>query len=268
MNGLLRGITNGTLIMLPFLACMVSCTVKEDRSVCPCILEVYFTGRDLTKDPVILAGWNDYRVFDETIRMSDCPEVYKRKVPRSMLSFGAVSGLVSSVIDGHTVRIPVGCECDSLYGYCDHVDCMGEKARTTVEFHKQFATVNLGILHSDLSDEDCTFLVSSGSCGIDMLACRALEGEFWFEPALIEGNRMHFRLPRQYDGSLSLTVRDRVGNDVVFPLGRYILAIGYDWNATDLQDIYLTLDINRGKVSVGIADWEMAEEFELTKVEM
>lgn len=262
MNGLLRGIISSAITVL-----IVSCTVKEDRTVCPCLLEVHFTEREHIKDPVGLLGMSGSIVFDETVRTADYPESYRRKVPRSMLFFGAVAGVDNCMKEGCSVVIPVGKECDSLYAFHDHIDCTGEKASSKVEFHKQFATVNIVILNADTALQDCSFLVESASCGLDILTAGAIKGEFKYEP-LIEDSRMHFRLPRQGDDSLKLTVIDSSGGKVSFPLGGFLHTVGYDWEATDLQDIYITLDIIRGRVSVGVAGWEIPSEFELTTIEI
>lgn len=269
MNRCLRSITICTLLPFSIIQGLVSCTVKEDRSVCPCILEVCFSDSDRIKGPVLLAGWAEARVFEEYIAADDCLETYTRKVPRTMISFGAVDGISDCVYDGHSAIIPAGKECDSLYAFVDRIDCTGEKALTSVVLHKQFATVNLLFPDDAVDAQEYSFIVESGSCGIDVLTCRPVEGAFRFEPELQAGGAARFRLPRQGDEALSLTVLHLPsGASVRFPLGKYISSVGYDWEAADLQDIYITLDLVRGRVSVGVSEWEETENYELTTVEL
>ena len=263
MKSLFRGV-----IYCAMAALFVSCTVKEDRTVCPCLLEVHFTDREHIKDPVGLLCLSESLVFKEAIRTADYPEAYVRKVSKSMLSFAAVEGIDKCRWEGGSVVVPAGSECDSLYSFNDLIDCMGEKASTVVEFHKQFATVNIVISNADAVAQDYSFVVESSSNGIDILTAGAVPGPFRFEPELFENSRVRFRLPRQADDSLTLTVIHSSGDNTTFPLGIFISSIGYDWNAIDLQDIYITLDISRSRVIIGVAEWESSSEFELTNVEM
>ena len=270
MKTSLRSIVRRTVLSLSILSVLVSCTVKEDRSVCPCVLEVEFLDKEQIKGPVLLVGWTQQeQVFEDTIDAAGHQGPYVRKVPRSMMSFGAVAGISDCEHTGHYVIIPQSQECDSLYAYTDTVDCTGEKALTTVVFHKQFATVNLRFSNGTLAAQDYSFVVESNSSGMDVLTCKPVEGAFRFEPEVDDGGSVRFRIPRQGDDTLVLTVRHlSSGASARFALGKYICSIGYDWEADDLQDIYITLDIARGKVGVGVADWEEIEDFELATVEL
>lgn len=255
----------GAAIALPGL---VSCSIKEDRIPCPCYLEVSFEDREHIKDPVSLTGWTSEQMFDVDINTVDYPDTYTQKVEKTMIAFGAAEGMVSCRQDGHFINVPLGCECDSLYAFIDNIDCTGEMAYTTVKFHKQFATVYLNIGKSSSQMKDYSFVVESNSCGFDMLTYDGVEGEFRCEPETLNGNVIQFRLPRQVDDGLSVTVRYSGGQSASFPLGTYIRKIGYNWSAEDLQDIFITLDIVNGKISVGVADWENAEDFDLSHVEL
>jgi hypothetical protein len=257
-------------VLLLWLAlCVVSCSVKEDRTQCPCILEVAFMDTEQTENPVTITGWgNDSMVFEDCVTVADCRDGYRRSVPRGMLHFGAVQGVAECGFEGRTVWIPQGCQCDSLYSFCDYVDCTGETARTAVDFHKQFATVNILVSSDSFVAEDYSFIVESGTAGIDLLDCKGVAGSFIFQPQVETDNCLRFRLPRQCDYSLSLKVEGISGSRVTFPLGAYIQTIGYDWAATDLPDIFITLDIVCGQVSVGVAQWEDADSFELSQIEI
>ena len=269
MNRSLRSMARGTILSLSIVTGIVACTVKEDRSVCPCVLEVNFQDKEQIKGPVLLVGWIQERVFEDLIDVARCQGFYTRKVPKSTISFGAVEGVSACVCSGHSVIIPQGKEYDSLYAYVDTIDCTGETAMTTVTLHKQFATVNIRFTDATVTAQDYSFVAESNSGGMDMLTCRPVEGAFRFEPAINDEGALRFRLPRQIDEALSLTVRHiPSGASTRFDLGNYIRSIGYDWDAADLQDIYIVFDLARGKVNVGVADWEEMEDYELTTVEL
>ena len=247
---------------------LASCSVKEDRRVCPCILEVIFSDREIIDDPVTLVGWSDEEVFGVRVKTADYPEKYTHKAPRTMISFGAAEGVVNCLQKGHSLIVPKGYECDSLYVFSELVDCTGETAQTTVKFHKQFATVNLGVTNTDYEAGDYSFVVESHSCGIDMLSYAPIEGDFRCIPRLYEDKKYQYRVPRQCDESMTLAVTHYSGDTAIFPLGRLVSSIGYDWEAEDLQDIYIILDIARGRIGVGVAGWEDTEDFELSTVEL
>lgn len=252
---------------LPVMLALVSCSVKEDRTGCPCLLEVEFVEMDSIKDPVWIIGWQTAEVFRDNVITADYPERYTRRVPKGMLAFGAVEGLVTNNHSGHSVIIPEGYECDSLYAFSDYVDCTGERGHTAVTFHKQFATVNITV-GGNAAVQGYAFVFESNSCGIDLLTCRAVEGKFRFEPDFTGSDSISFRIPRQCDDGLTLTVSHPSGDSSVFALGEYIRSIGYDWDATDLQDIYITLDVVRGRISIGVAEWEEAENKELSEIDL
>lgn len=268
MNSQFRRSLTCTITVLAMFLLPPSCSVKEDRRICPCILEVAFAGRERIEDPVTLVGWSDREVFDDRINTVDYPDVYTHNTPRSLIAFGAVQGLDKCVRKGHTVIIPTGIECDSLYAYSDAVDCSGETARTTVVFHKQFATVHMGIINTDFDADDFSLVLKSHSCGIDLLTCEATEGEFRCIPRFEDDNKYRCRICRQRDDSIALDVTHASGDNVTFPLGKVVSSIGYDWNAVDLQDIFITLDIAKGRIGVGVAGWESIEDLELSTVEL
>ncbi len=245
-----------------------SCTVKEDRTVCPCLLEVFFPDKGETFSKVLLEGWAADEVFRDEILLGGNQDTYKRRVPRTMIHFSAVTGLAQCNHQGYVITVPEGNQCDSIYGYIDSVDCSGETAYTEVDFHKQFSTVTIQIINDSFPAQDYSFVVSSGSNGLDMLSLQAIAGQFKHQLELEDGRRMAFRLPRQGDDSLMLLVAHKSGDSVKYPLGQFISDTGYDWDATDLKDVFITIDISRNKVTIGVAGWENAVDYELSTVEM
>ena len=82
-------------------------------------------------------------------------------------------------------------------------------------------------------------------------------GGFRWEGAASRGERIaQFRIPRQSDDSLSLSIRHDGAPAGTFPLGEYIDRLGYDWGSEELQDIYVTVDLVLGLVGVSVSGWE------------
>ena len=71
-------------------------------------------------------------------------------------------------------------------------------------------------------------------------------------------------LPRQLDESLLLEVD--TGGKVVkkFPLGRYILESGYDWNAPDLEDMTVYMDYAHSRITISVEQWDKEYIFDIT----
>ena len=157
----------------------------------------------------------------------------------------------------HEIRIPSNCQADSLFAYFEKVDATGDCAHASVHLRKQFATVFLDIRRSDETIRECRFLVEGNTCGFDVLDFSPITGSFRFEPApAAEETVITFRIPRQADDSLTVTVFPEDSPEVCLPLGEYIRQLEYDWKSEELQDIYLSIDLARGMVDLRVAGWE------------
>lgn len=162
------------------------------------------------------------------------------------------------------MRIPPGSEADSLYAWSGEVDATGDLAYASVTFRKQFATVFLDIRKSADVVRACRFLVEGNSCGFDLLDLSPVEGKFRCEPRPRAGESIvTFRVPRQGDESLAVTIHPEGSVPARFPLGAYIDRLGYSWKTEELQDIYVAIDLARGLVDLRVADWEEGTTFPL-----
>ena len=248
------------------LAACAACTVKEDRDVCPCSLTVSFSDPDAS-GPVELLGWDSETVFRYQVLIEDCRPEWTKSVRKGVFILSACKGTAGSSIPmGHVIRIPTNCQADSLYAYFEKVEATGDRAHANVIFRKQFATVFLDIRQSDETIRKCRFQVEGNTCGFDVLDFSPIAGPFLFEPAPVaEETIVTFRIPRQADDSLMITVYPEDSPEARFPLGEYIRQLGYDWKSEDLQDIYLSIDLVRGVVALRIADWEEGTVFPLVE---
>ena len=248
------------------LAVCAACTVKEDRDFCPCSLTVSFSDPDAS-GPVELLGWDSETVFRDQVLIEDCRPEWTKSVRKGVFILSASKGAAGSSIPmGHIIRIPTNCQADSLYAYFKKVEATGDRAHATVVFRKQFAIVFLDIPQSDETIHKCRFQVEGNTCGFDVLDFSPIAGPFLFEPVPVTGETViSFRIPRQADDSLMVTVSPEDSPEARFPLGEYIRQLGYDWKSEDLQDIYLSIDLVRGVVDLRIADWEEGTVFPLVE---
>ena len=251
------------LILAAVLLLPCSCSVKEDRVPCPCYLDVVLP-QDSTTREVGISLWRDVEICRVAVDPADFPQAWTKPVKKGMVTLASWRGVRLATAAGHWLTIPFGEQCDSLYAFHDEVDATGERARSEVVFRKQFATVHLDIRKDADVMRRFAFLVEGNSCGFDLHTFAPVPGAFRWESAAKEGERIvRFRIPRQDDDSLSLSLRYDGTPAGSYPLGEYIARLGYDWGAEELQDIYVTVDLVLGLVTVSVAGWEDGAVFQL-----
>ena len=282
-----------------------SCSVKEDRSGCPCWMAVDLSKvaesrwkspkvqnrteyQEITKSPeshpnvaediiLRLRGNSDEDEVDYSYQVTESvrvdAEVLEYEVPRGSVGVSVIEmpdrvgydGIVG--YDGDEIRIPVGEQMDSLYGYFRMFYTRCESVLCDVELHKEFCTVSF-----TLGDEGYVspydLEVWGNVAGVSAWDLMPLEGDFRFAPSPEDGV-YRVRVPRQLDASLELVMLempDQVGHDgradnervVVdrLPLGEYIARSGYDWAAEDLADVHIALDMEKQQVMITVSDWD------------
>ena len=241
-------------ILLPLLL-VPSCSVKEDRTACPCGLTLDLTGMPVR--PVVMSVTGEGFSWTEVVHADT---VLVLPVPKGEMAVSAVGGALAEG-DG-SVRIPEGEEAPPLYLFHAAVSTEAEQIVLPVELHKQFCTLELSF---------------KGPPGYGPPFEVAVEGFYggWepdgspapgpFNRRLLPGadGRAVLRLPRQGDGSLLLHI---VFSDQVvrtFALGSYIADAGYDWSAPDLEDLSLQVDISLTSVTISSDLWTRTEDIEL-----
>ena len=246
-DGLLR-------ILVPFLL-LPSCSIKEDRTACPCALTLELTS--LPVSPVVLGVAGEGYSFTEVVHADTVLVV---PVPKGDLAVSAVGGALPEG-DG-SVRIPEGEEAPPMYLFHADVSTLAEQVVLPVLLHKQFCTLEL---------------IFRGPPGYGPPFEVAVEGFYggWqpdgspapgpFSRRILPGadGRAALRLPRQGDDSLLMHI---VFSDSIvrtFALGSYIAASGYDWSAPDLDDLTLNVDISLTSVTISTDLWSRTEDIEL-----
>ena len=251
-----------------------SCSIKEDRDGCPCWMtvempeQVGHDGGKLDNDDCVvlrLRGNSDevdysYQVTEEVRAAAGALEY---EVPRGSVGVSAVAlgneipgqagydGIIG--YDGDEIRIPVGEQMDSLYGFfkmyhtrCDSVLC-------DVDLHKKFCTVSFTLGEEGYSSP-YDIEVWGNVAGVSAWDLMPVKGEFRYAP--VQKNGVHqVRVPRQVDNSLELVMLE--DSEIVdrLPLGEYIARSGYDWAAEDLADVSVALDLEMQQVMITVSGW-------------
>ena len=232
-----------------------SCSVKENRTVCPCSLTVELTG--LPVRPVVLSVTGEGYSWTEVVHADT---VLVLPVPKGEMAVSAVGGALAEG-DG-SVRIPEGEEAPPLYLFYADVSTEAEQVVLPVTLRKQFCALEL---------------LFKGPSGYGPPFEVAVEGAYggWrpdgspasgpFSRRLLPGSdgRATLRLPRQGDDSLLMHIVFADRKVRTFALGSYISASGYDWTAPDLEDLTLHVDISLTSVTISTDLWSHTEDIEV-----
>ena len=276
-----------------------SCSIKEDRDGCPCWMTVEMPGQaghdgdkvgQDGRSPVgagddgcvvlRLRGNSDEDAVDYEYQVTEAVRVdvgaLEYEVPRGSVGVSVIEmpdrvghdGIVG--YDGDEIRVPVGEQMDSLYGFFKMYHTRCESVLCDVELHKEFCTVSF-TLGEDGYTSPYDIEVWGNVAGVSAWDLMPVQGEFRYAPMQKNGV-YQVRVPRQVDNSLELVmveIPDQVGYDgeragddgervVVdrLPLGEYIARSGYDWTAEDLADVSVALDLEMQQVMITVSGWD------------
>lgn len=247
-----------------------SCTVKEERSGCPCYLTLDLNYVD---EGVLRKGGNgelgaaittqagDYLPMG-VVTFDHLDKDWEYPVPREnvwVCVWSEPEGVV-----GANVSIPVGEECPQVWLSLGVVDCAAEEKRDTVILHKKWCAINV-TLSSAGSEMSRSVEVSSSSCGYDSRGFPKT-GEFLCKP-VVSGNKCSFRVPQQCANDLAIKIVSSSGTQVTsmrtFQIGEYLEGSGYDWQADDLADVDVSIDYVTSSLQLSFSGTRHTYRFEL-----
>lgn len=265
-----------------------SCSIKEDRDGCPCWMMVEMPGQaghdgekvghdgrfpvgagDDGTVVLRLRGNSDEDAVDYEYQVTEAVRVdvgaLEYEVPRGSVGVSAVAfgnetpGRAgydgkSAGYDGDEIRVPVGEQMDSLYGFFKMYHTRCESVLCDVELHKEFCTVSF-TLGKDGYSSPYDIEVWGNVAGVSAWDLMPVQGEFRYAPMQKNGV-YQVRVPRQEDNSLELVMVE--DSEIVdrLPLGEYIARSGYDWTAEDLADVNVALDLEMQQVMITVSGWD------------
>jgi len=218
------------LIGLLGLVALASCSVKEDRSDCPCWLTVE------AESTATLTGWyGSRRIFD-----------------------GHKGGFVDRMVPRGDVAII------SSRGEFTVKDTDGEKAFAKVQLKKQFTTVTLDFKDAENGRTDYDIIVKGNIQGTDYKTLEPKEGPFRCIPEASSERGHQFRVPRQKDNSLTAELWSEGALVDTIPVGELIAKAHFDWKRESLGDIRIIADIPAKTFTITVMEWEGPVTFEIT----
>ena len=221
------------------LAVLVSCSVKEDRTDCPCWLTV----RASYPNEVVSAWFGTHTLFEGLMG-----EQIDRQVPR---------GIVDLVASRGNFTVPPGQQMDELFATALQVDTQCEEAEAIPFLHKQFARIYFVFKDAEEGRLDIKLEAVGHYRGADKRTLEPLEGGFSCTPEENSEGGYVFLAPRQKDNSLTLNRWSKDGEELSpIPLGQIIQKAGFDWTAESLGDIQILADIPATTFQITVMDWQ------------
>ncbi len=236
------------------------CSVREDRSDCPCRLVLDFGGVDTSvvgSAELLVTSAGGFS-FEDELDTDDLRVGVDVEVPREVLDVGVWSVDGRSSDRGAGLVIPVGEDCPEVYFHVSSVKAEGEMVCETVRMRKNHCVMDIRMV--GLGTVPVRMGISGNVDGY-MPDGSPSAGVFHHEIEVEGYGRVV--LPRQTDNSLMMEVYDDVGVVRRFALGEYVAESGYDWDAPDLEDITLEMDVAVTGVKLAFQGYEKTFEFEI-----
>lgn len=251
---------------------LLSCSVKEDREGCPCFLTLDFEGvetaglvkKGLDSLVVAVGAGEDFYV-EEGFSLKEIVMEYELAVPKTQVDVIAACGPGLAELSPGGVFIPEGSEFPALYLFSDSFSALSGEMRRVVRLHKEYCMLTVSMKTSfNAAARPYRIRLEGNVAGLSMDGTPA-EGLFSCFSSPSAGGLCHLNVPRQRDGSLRLEVYFLDSDEVrSFPVGKYILDSGYDWNAQDLEDVNVEMDFSRSSLTVSTSKWKKTLSFEIT----
>ena len=253
------------------LVLLLSCTVKEDRTECPCFLTINMGGvesaglmEEGADSLVVQVGSEEDFFVREAFHLRDNVQEYTVAVPKARTDVLVVCAAGRFVHDAGGIHIPEGNECPALYMYADSFVADAGEVRRTVSLHRNYCVLTVSMKTSFNALARPYRITLEGNVSGYRMDGSPEEG-FFSSFSSSSGGPCHLLIPRQRDGSLRLVLDFPDSGEVrSFPVGEYILDSGYDWNAPDLEDIDVEMDFSRSSLTFTISKWKKTLSFEIT----
>lgn len=224
---------------------LTSCSVKEDRRLCPATLLLDLPAADSAASSLhIRTLAPDNKASITHVALGE--RRIRHKIPVARGKFIIV---VSSVAlqDGRWL-VPEGSPCPEAYICRRRITVSKEQALFEVRLQKEFCRLDIKL---SAPAEGFSMRIRGRYCG-SSLEGNLIEGVF----SAPVGSGGSVCVPRQGDASLMLdVVMPSEGIVRSFALGEYLREAGYNWQEGDLQDASVYVDYVRSEAVISTACW-------------
>ena len=249
------------LICVFSLIVCAGCSVKEDRTICPCRLVIDLSEVDTTliRSAEMEMSLEDSLLFKDYLEADDFDVAYAVSVPRKQLQLCVWSGREGCESDDG-LRIPYGEEAPEVYFHSSAIDADCEQFREVVKMRKNYCRLTM-----IMKGEEVIPISISLSGNVDGYTGNGSpsSGKFRCSSKVGSDGVCSMVLPRQTDNSLVMEIDDGTGVLKRFAIGEYIAESGYDWTTVDLDDITVELDFAVTHLTLVIQGWEKEYKFDI-----
>lgn len=249
------------LVLTVCVLIFAGCSVKEDRTECPCRLRLDFSEVDpsVVKSADFHLSASGGFIFTGTIDPFLFSNEVVIDVPRTQIRVIAWCGAGVYASEGG-LTIPYGEDCPPVYMHVSDVAASGESVREVVLMRKNHCRMRINVIGEDDEVVDLILRGNVNGYGSDG---QPSKGKFVYKSAPDASGEISAVLPRQVDNTLVLEIDDGTGLSKSFAIGEYIASSGYDWSAPDLHDIIIDIDFAITHVSLTIMGWDEEYKYEI-----
>lgn len=258
----MRKMLSEAVMWLVCMALSFSCTVKENRNLCPCQLELDFSDVDtvVMKSVDMCMVASDGFLLSEVIGHEQWGSGRIYRIPRTEMSLNVYYGGQDAVDDMGRLSISPGDECPPVFVHTSVFDADCEYRYEKVAMWKNYCQITINVAEPE--NFGYGLVVRGNVSGYDVDG-RPREGEFLVRKSIDKEGVCKVLVPRQLDGSLMLDVDGDDGTVKRFALGEYVLEAGYDWNAKELKDVTVGLDYSLTSLSLSVQGWDEENFFDV-----
>lgn len=228
-----------------------SCSIKENRSECPCALDVGVSGGNESRVSIFIRGGETS--LDDVLETGGTVAHGFYSVSRGILTLAACSGLKHQLTDRGELILGPGEQMDEIFAVSEKLDTRAENVMTSALLKKQFAYLHLKLKFFSGAGNLPAMKLSGNVSGMDMMTLKPLYGNFDFPFVPVVDDYCRIALPRQTaDSSLELAIETFGEMD----LKALAAEAGYDWDSPSLDDIYMDIDLVNMKAFISVSRWE------------
>lgn len=247
------------IICLCILPIYLSCSIKEQRKDCLCKLRIDLSEFSQIGDIATVMLWdNNKNVINESVSVSKLNnKIYSETIPKSILTASIISESANIQLESRILRVKNSNESGNLYISNYQIDCNKEFVKNDAIPHKQFAKIYLKFMSKIIAIENLEFKVKSNYNGLDLYNISPIKGILDFKIDSLKNNLLIFNIIRQTEDSnlrIEIYHKEKCINN--FNLSKYLRGIQYDWNKTDLDDIFIEIDRSNNIFKIEIKDWK------------
>ena len=240
-----------TLFVPLVLLLCASCSIKEDRSGCPACLYL-----SLSEASLRLAGGLPVKIVVADSEKSDTLALDRSRPEDWLFVRRGNVRLEALLANGADEAVAWGGQSDSLWASSETFFLEGEEERRRITLHKRFATVSF-IFDKAIDTDPYRLLLDGETAGTAMPGLSPVEGDFRCLLD-IEDNAASVRLPAQApEAGLELFCSERSSGNLLWKLDlrKELAAAGFDWEAEDLADAKVYINLLPLDIVVEVGDW-------------